>query len=258
VDEVPLAGGTVTPVVRVGDTVRRATGPGSTRVHELLVHLRAGGFEGAPGFLGLDEQGREVLTFIPGEVTTYGPPAGMYTDEALSAAAVLLRRCHDATVDFVPDHRDGWRFQVGAPRDGSVICHNDMGPYNAVYRAGRPVAFIDWDFAAPGPRAWDVAYALWRFVPLYDDRTCTRLGWPVLPRGPRIARFLDSYGLSDRADILQVLRQRQEVVHTTISTWAAAGDPAFIGLRQEGRLTDIKNDIAYAESYRSEWQRFLH
>jgi hypothetical protein len=249
-EEVRLAGGTVTPVVRVGDTVRRATGPWSTRVHELLVHLRD--FEGAPDFLGVDERGREVLTFIAGEVTTYGAPAGMYSDEALTAAAVLLRRFHDATVDFVTHRRDGWRFQIGAPREGPVICHNDVGPYNAVYRGGRPVAFIDWDFAAPGPRVWDVAYALWRFVPLYDDPTCARRGWPVVPRGPRIARFLDAYGLDDRAGILEVMRHRQDVVRATI-----AGDPVFAGLRREGRVAEIEGDIAYAERSHRKWQRFL-
>jgi aminoglycoside phosphotransferase (APT) family kinase protein len=52
-----------------------------------------------------------------------------------------------------------------------------VGPHNTVYRGGRPVAFIDWDFAAPAPREWDIAYALWRFVPLYDDRQCAGLGW---------------------------------------------------------------------------------
>jgi hypothetical protein len=254
--EEQLVGGTVTPLVRVGATVRRATGPWSVRVHELLGCLQAAGFEGAPRFLGIDEQGREVLTFIDGEVTTYGPPAGMYTDGALTAAARLLRRFHDATVGFAHSHLDGWRFQVEAPRSGPVICHNDVGPYNAVYRAGRPIAFIDWDFAAPAPREWDIVYALWRFVPLYDDRTCTRLGWPVTPRGPRIARFLDAYGLDDRADILPMLQQRQAVIRTTIETWAAR-DPVFAGLRQEGRVAEIKNDIAYAERSQDAWEPFL-
>lgn len=252
-----LAGGTVTPIVRVGATVRRATGAWSARVHELLRHLQAVGFDGAPRFLGIDEQGRETLTFIAGEVTTDRPPAGMYTDEALTAAATLLRRFHDATVGFTPGHLDGWRFQVGAPRSGPVICHNDVGPYNAVYRAGHPVAFIDWDFAAPAPREWDIAYALWRFVPLYDDSTCARLGWPVTTRGPRIAQFLDAYGLDDRTDILAVVRRRQEVVRATIETWAAAGDAAFAALRREGRVADINNDIAYVERSHHEWELFL-
>jgi hypothetical protein len=253
-----LAGGTVTPIVRSGDTVRRATGPWSPSVHALLRHLQAAGFDGAPRFLGIDDQGREVLTYIPGHVTTYGPPAGMYTDTALATAAGLLRRFHDATTGFASTHPEGWRFQVGAPRTGPVICHNDPGPYNTVYRDGHPIAFIDWDFAAPAPREWDIAYALWRFVPLYDDPTCADLSWPVRPRGPRIARFLDAYGLEDRADILTTLRRRQHVIRTTIKTWAAAGDPVFAALQREDRITSIDNDIAYAERSHHEWEPFLH
>jgi hypothetical protein len=37
-------------------------------VHALLGHLHAAGFGGAPRPLGLDEFGREVLTFIPGTI----------------------------------------------------------------------------------------------------------------------------------------------------------------------------------------------
>ena len=69
-DEIPLAGGNVTPVVRVGETVRRVPGPWSPAVHRLLDHLAARGVDGAPRFLGLDAQGREILSYITGEVLT--------------------------------------------------------------------------------------------------------------------------------------------------------------------------------------------
>jgi len=36
-------------------------------VHGVLAHLAGNGFAGSPRPLGLDEQGREVLTFLPGE-----------------------------------------------------------------------------------------------------------------------------------------------------------------------------------------------
>lgn len=67
--EVPLSGGRLTAdVVRVGDTVRRQTGPHSSFVHQLLCHLEAVAFDGAPRPLGVDEQGPEVLSFIDGWV----------------------------------------------------------------------------------------------------------------------------------------------------------------------------------------------
>lgn len=51
-----LHGGDLNLVVRVGDAVRRPTGPWSPAVHALLLHFERVGFDGAPRFLGLDEQ----------------------------------------------------------------------------------------------------------------------------------------------------------------------------------------------------------
>ena len=64
-----LAGDGVTPgIVRIGDTVRRPLRPFSLTVQAYLAHLREAGFTGAPVPLGVDGQGREVLSFVPGEV----------------------------------------------------------------------------------------------------------------------------------------------------------------------------------------------
>src|SRR5690242_20727743 len=67
--EEPLFGGNAAAgVVRVGGTARRPAGPHTPAVHALLSHLHAAGFGGAPRPLGIDERGREVLSFIPGTV----------------------------------------------------------------------------------------------------------------------------------------------------------------------------------------------
>jgi len=57
--ETPLLGGRKTDgVVRIGDTVRRPVSARSSRVHDLLSYLERENFDGAPRFLGIDEQGR--------------------------------------------------------------------------------------------------------------------------------------------------------------------------------------------------------
>jgi hypothetical protein len=65
-------------------------------VHALLRHLAGAGFDGAPRFLGIDGQGREMLSYIDGEVTAGGTPAGLHDDAALTrhgaAAAASARR----------------------------------------------------------------------------------------------------------------------------------------------------------------------
>ncbi len=165
-EELPLSGGNVSTVVRVGNTVRRTLGPWSPAVHELLRHLESKGFSEAPRFLGIDERGREVLTFIEGEIGNYPLKAYMWSDEVLKEVARLLRRFHDATVDFVPSPGATWQFEYPDAAQHEVICHNDVAPYNMVYVDGRPEALIDFDTAGPGPRLWDVTHAAYRFVPL--------------------------------------------------------------------------------------------
>ncbi len=64
--EYSLRGGSVSGVARVGDTVRRRAGVRAGFVHELLGFFQRSGWSGAPRFLGFDERGREILSFIDG------------------------------------------------------------------------------------------------------------------------------------------------------------------------------------------------
>src|SRR4051812_6261963 len=87
-DEEVLAGGNLSHVVRVGDTVRRPTGPWTPTVHALLAHLD--GFDGAPKVLGIDEQDREILEYLPGAMA-WPEMGALKTDDGLARAAALLR-----------------------------------------------------------------------------------------------------------------------------------------------------------------------
>lgn len=154
--EVPLGGGASGEgVVRVGDTVRRPQRFVTTTMREVLRHLERAGFDAAPRWLGVDEQGRDVLTWIEGDTFTERgrmhpyigePPDRIFFDDAqLTAVFALLRRYHDTF-------------------DGEVICHGDYGPWNLVWRDGLPFAVIDFDNAYAGDPADDVGYALRMFV----------------------------------------------------------------------------------------------
>src|SRR5690349_21158941 len=110
--EIPLTGGNLTPVVRVGNTVRRITNFWSVTVHGLLRYLETKGFDAAPSFLGLDEQGREILSYIEGEV---GFLPYIWADSVLVEVAQLLRRFHDLTAEYVPPEGAKWQFDFFAP-----------------------------------------------------------------------------------------------------------------------------------------------
>jgi Ser/Thr protein kinase RdoA (MazF antagonist) len=179
--ETPLLGGRIThDVVRVGDTVRRPISADRSRVHELLSHLERKQFEGTPRFLGIDERNREILSFLPGEVPL---DLGHYTDAQLKAAAALLRRFHDATTEF----------PLVRQRNAEVMCHNDCGPPNAVFRNRLPCGLIDFDTVATGPRLWDLGYSAFVWLDLGASE------YTADEQIRRLFVFADGYGLLDCA-----------------------------------------------------------
>lgn len=157
-----LSGGNMSEVVRVGETVRRSTGAWTPTVQRLLTHVHERGVDWVPKPLGYDEQGREVLSFIPGDVP-HAMPDWVWSEVLLLQVGRALRQWHDASSGF--DARGSvWNSPEREPRE--VICHNDFAPYNCVFQQGRFAGAIDFDFCSPGPRVWDLAYTAYRFVPL--------------------------------------------------------------------------------------------
>ncbi|OPC77938.1 aminoglycoside phosphotransferase [Embleya scabrispora] len=225
-DEEVLAGGGVNHVVRIGSTVRRPAGPWTHTVHALLRHLRAAGFTGAPRAHGFDADGREILDFLPGHVAHDPAPDHVRSDTTLRAVAVLLRDFHDAGADFVPAADARWYWPGREPAE--VICHGDVAPYNCVFRGEKPVAFIDFDTAHPGPRIWDLAYAAYRFVPLADPGNGD-FTLPVEEQARRLRLFADAYRLDDegRAALADTARDRLDHLVRHMHEQADAGNAAF-------------------------------
>lgn len=169
--EEELSGGNTSVVVRVGDTVRRPVGPWTPAVHDLLNHLAAVGFTGAPHVQGIDELNREVLEFVPGEVETLSAaePLALWfrSAEACWSIGRWIRDFQSAQEGFLPNPAKPWRRAPGsALRPGQVIVHHDVSPYNTVRRSGGSLVVLDWDFARPGDPIEDLAWAAWRWAPL--------------------------------------------------------------------------------------------
>ena len=220
--------------VRVGDTVRRLAGSSGGVVRELLLHLEAVGFDGAPRHLGTDDQGREVLSYIEGEVPLPPYPAWAMTDRALAELGALISRFHEATESFRPppdaDWATDWADPTGSAGAGATICHNDVLPENVVFRDGRVVALIDFAMAAPGRRLWDLAIAAEMWGPLGDP--ARRDQHPAdLDGVRRLGVLARGYGLEpERAEeLVDVLVE--ERVHTLANIHAeiAAGNESWIG-----------------------------
>lgn len=232
-DDVPLDGGNLTSVCRVGDTVRRSTGPWSDAVHGLLRHLEVAGFAASPRFLGIDPAGREILEWLQG--WTVGPPpwpAWVWDEEVLTAVGRCVRGYHDAVRDFAVPPEARWRTAAGPPGHGEIICHNDIGPSNLVFDGTRVVGLIDWDLAAPARPEWDLAHAAWMTVPLMSPAVASQHGIEIRVRdqAERLRVLCDAYGMRSDVDLVDVVVRRIEAGIDSATTARQRGDPALAGL----------------------------
>ncbi len=202
--EIPLLGGQLTPgIVRVGNTVRRLPKGDVAFVHDLLVFLEDQGFPFVPRFLGMDEQGREILSYLEGEIW---PESGSrLPDDLLEQAARAIRRYHDATA--------GSSLAQGS----EIVAHHELGPHNTIFQDGHLVGFIDWDDAVPGTRLRDLANAIYNYVDVghWANQTADE-------QARRIRLMCAAYGWDDllviindfEADLQQALRNHEQAGRT--------------------------------------------
>jgi hypothetical protein len=223
--EIPLEGGNVTDgVVRVGDTVRRPPHPNGPLAHAVLRHLADVGFRHSPRLLGTDDQGREMLTFAPG--TTIWPHRRHLLDDGTAVAPIarLVRSFHDAMATFRAD---------GDACEGTIVLHGDLAPWNVVVDDAGSWTLIDWDAVAPGPPAWDLAYVLYTFLPLWPDS-------PIVEDDAEIRRRIDVFTVAHGAaraivdEALRLVPDRCRDVADRTEAGAAAGHPGFQRLVADG------------------------
>jgi hypothetical protein len=252
--EIPLNGGTLSPVVRVGATVRRPAGPWTPAVQALLGHLREQGFTAAPEPLGVDGAGREIVSYIEGETVGWSLPwpAWVRADSTLVAIGALMARFHRAVASFSAPAGARWRSGTpdgGDPAGHRLICHNDMAPYNVVASDGHIVGVIDWDLAGPAPAVWDLAFLAWQWVPLHGPVVSDLLGWSEPPaRGRRLRLLLDAYGLADRDGFIDLVRARINENRAVMVSQAAAGDAAYQALVDQGHVAGMDEALGFLAS----------
>jgi hypothetical protein len=227
-------------VVRIGDTVRRPMPERSEYVHDLLRMLAHYAWPGAPRYLGTDEEGREILSYLDGHVASApAQPPEIWAEASLVRVSKLVRQFHDLT--------------AGTQLAGAdeVACHNTLAPRTTVYRDTgfglRPYAFLDWDHAAPGRRIHDVAHLCWQFLELGPGRSS--------PDGPArlVGLIADSYDLlaRDRRELVEAILWWQDRSWRGVETRAAAGDAAMVQLCADGYVTAIQEAHEWVTRHRA-------
>ena len=227
-DETLLEGGFTNAgrVTRVGDTVRRPARPTTPATKALLDHLERAGFDGAPRFLGIDDRGREVLSYVPGEAAVEPIPEWAFRDKALVSVAELLRRYHAAAASFDAT-RHAWPLALPAGFRGSIVCHNDPNSTMSSSPAAVPSPSSISIWRVRARVAWDVACAARLWVPLRDARDV-----PDGLRGRTLARlrmFVDAYGMSagDRGRVVDAMVHAHDWCYRVVMAAVAAGHESF-------------------------------
>jgi hypothetical protein len=212
--------GNVGGALRLGDTVRRATGPWTPAVHALLGHL-AGRIPHVPRVLGFDELGREVLDYLPGRVIDVAVEP-LTTGQIVSLVR-WTRLFHDEVTGFA--HPGPWRyFPLPGP---TLIGHNDIAPYNACFAGDELVGVFDWDMAGPTTPLWELAFIAWNCVPLWSD-----IGADTAAR--RLTLIATTYGEFDADQIVRAVPERIQIMLDGIPRAAAAGDQGMVNLMALG------------------------
>jgi hypothetical protein len=244
-----------TRVERRGEIVLREAKPWTPSVHALLRHLEAHGFEAAPRVVGegFDESGREILSYIPGEIGGGRPPwatpdTGIWSLEAAYSLGALVRQFHDFAAGFEPPSGASW-FEWSGDEMGEgprIIGHRDLGPWNIVARHGMPVALIDWERAGPIDPEVELAMLSWLNAKLFDDLVAEREGLPPLPERARILRtIVDGYELPASRRGGFVDRLIEVAVHSV------SEEADEFEVRHETTSADVPPEFAWAVAWRA-------
>jgi hypothetical protein len=241
-----LDGGREGKIKRSGEKVIRPANVWSSDVHRFLEFLISKGFNNVPKPYGFTEAHEEILSYVPGTAYNYPLPKIFMYDEMIIGAAKLLKKYHDIGREYLQELRGDEKWMLPAVNPAEVMCHGDFAPYNVTLIDGKPMGIIDFDTLHPGPALWDIAYAVYRFVPFtspenpdhYDD---------LDEQIRKMKVFLDSYGATEkqREDLPAMMVKRLTALVDFMTAEVDGGNRDFAKNLEDGHVTIYKNDMNY-------------
>lgn len=251
--ETHFTNGNMADVVRVGDSVRKSKGTWWQATRQVLDHLDARDFPWSPRYI-RDSENEVILSYIDGH--TIPANLEMAQDPALLAmVAKCTRQFHDTVEGFRLTNNTGTVVWPHQPSGDSILCHNDLSPWNTVVLNGKFAGFIDWDLVSYGSREWELAWMCWRWAPLYP--TGERTHFTVEEQADRCLQLITAYG-SDCLDLhafVDLIAIRMKSAVDVVEILGAQGVPGFdrilaTGMHLSG-IDDYHWLMKHAETFRT-------
>ena len=241
-----LEGGREGKIFKQGNKIIRPANEWSPNVHKYLNFMREEGFQYVPKPHGFTEQNEEVLSYVPGTIYNYPLPELFLKDEVIAQVAHLLNSYHQLGKKYISrlTNQEKWMLPSITPTE--VMCHGDFAPYNVTMIDGKPTGIIDFDTLHPGPGLWDVAYAVYRWVPFTSPENPDH--YDNLEEQIRKAKvFMDAYNatLQDRESLPEMMAKRLNCLVEYMENQAQNGNTDFEKNIEDGHIKLYKSDIQY-------------
>ncbi|MEL6656169.1 MAG: aminoglycoside phosphotransferase family protein [Bacteroidota bacterium] len=231
-----LSGGMNTEnVLKIGDEVHRTRSSNHEFIQRILRFLEHSNFSYSPRFLGIDQKGREILTFIEGEV----PREFALSLQQKIDAIKILRKLHDVLA------------KCDAKGASETICHNDFAPWNIIVKNDKVVGVIDFDESAPGDRIDDIAYFIWTFLDLgvSAESVEAQIG--------NIAALVRAYGLLRKEELISaIFKQQRRILAFRKQIVASEEDEHLVSFSQQA-IINIQKSIDWVDKYREEIEKAI-
>jgi len=229
-------------------TVRRAVLPWTASVHAFLNFLEERGFE-APHSRGVDAENQEGVSWIEGWVSPIPFEGPLLRNRGLRSVGRLLRQFHEVSRKYRPPANAIWAHGSVPKQRGDVMRHGDIGAGNIVWRSGKAVAFIDFEFAVPGPAVDDLAMAAWTLVPLVPPAGQARAGFPDgAPLRMRLEALCAGYGEYTPEDVIEAYRFLVEVERDRRLRLGTAGVEPWAQYVRQGQIDQMDETMEWFDT----------
>lgn len=241
-----LSGGREGKIFREDDKVIRPSNAWTPHIHNFLRFLIEEGVTYIPQPYGINEKGEEILSYVQGEVYNYPLPEIMLQDKMIISSAKLLRSYHKVSGKYIDNltNKEEWMLPAIDPIE--VMCHGDFAPYNVTIIDGAAVGMIDFDTLHPGPKMWDICYAIYRWVP-FTNPTNPDCYNSLEEQIRKTKLFLDTYGvkLEERKLLPKMMADRLISLVNYMKNKAERGNEDFQKNIDEGHMDLYVKDVQY-------------